>query len=603
MKKQTTKDKENLPSSLPKPESKKEPEEEPKEITLEYKLHELPSSQHKAGLAGLYLIIDWLDKQNINKDLIKKIEISETSLKVTLTKQDLKDLFDEIYKLEIVETETTLYVYFEELKKKKIDRKTKEEIEPHSTDLRDGTNYYIYHNKLPKIKVDSNKNEIEPDDEEIIQSKRDFPSGSIIKGNDNSKEQPWLKIWREAQWLLRGDRQRLIYKNSNKEVELIWGNFSKDKKENDLSKVLFLSAQNNNAEKVDFKETNKNKFLLHFWVFAAQPYTYWTQRKDKDKYKTDEHGFIIAVPDIAKLESFNFIFNELIKNQDNEIKKYPIKRPEQAVVYLPSLAGLQLLKNIHNALKKKINSNYSDVVHGIDLFHYDYEWKKGKPKKNRASIFKGFIRIKPNIDLENKAINIKKLYRNFFFQKQLLQNLFEGKDELYDFYNLFCNREYEYFFNHWDGEFKPDAKLYFEEKENKFKGEQKMSEEDKIPKTIELLVYQIIKTYVYSKLESKHQIIWNKDKKVLWSKQMNAPANEDAYKSKSKIAKEAFLAMRSRKDKDDFITYFTSTICSVSQHLGGEGYNVLAESLYNKKEDLGWEKIRALSMLALSANS
>jgi len=341
---------------------------------------------------------------------------------------------------------------------------------------------------------------------------------------------------------------------------------------------------------------------LHFWIFVAQPYAYWTQRKDKNKYKTDEHGFIIAIPDIAKLESFIFIFSDLIQNQDKEIKKYPIKRPEQAVVYLPSLAGLLLLKNIHDILRRKINANYSDVVYGIDLFHYDFEWKSGKAKKNRASIFKGYTRIKPNIDLENKSVGIKRLYKNFFFQKQLLQNLFEGRDELYNFYNLFSTREYEYFFNYWEGEFKPDAKMYFDEKE--IKGEQDMSEEEKIPKTIEPLVHQIIRTYVSTKLETKFQttLVWDKEKKVYWSKSRNAPANEDDYKNKSKIAKEAFLAIRSRKDKDDFITYFTSTICSVSQRLGEEGYTVLAESLYNKNESVGWEKIRALSMLALSAN-
>jgi CRISPR-associated protein Cmx8 len=220
------------------------------------------------------------------------------------------------------------------------------------------------------------------------------------------------------------------------------------------------------------------------------------------------------------------------------------------------LAGLLLLKNIHDILRRKINANYSDVVYGIDLFHYDYEWKRGKATKNRASIFKGYSRIKPNIDLENKATSIRKLYKNFFFQKQLLQNLFEERDDLYNFYNLLSTREYEYFFNHWEGEFKPDAKKYFEEKEIKFKGEQKMSEDEKVPKTIEPLVHQIIRTYVFSRMESKYQLVWDKNKKILWSKAKNAPADDKDYDNKSKIAKDAFLAIRSRKDKDDFYYLF-----------------------------------------------
>ncbi|HNE56602.1 MAG TPA: type I-MYXAN CRISPR-associated protein Cmx8, partial [Leptospiraceae bacterium] len=611
--------------------------EEVKEITLEYKLHDLPSSQHKAGLAGLYLVIKWLNEQGESgKDILGKTEISETGLKVTLTKNDVKDLFDEIYKSEDVEIisksepkkgdfqtfekieKTIFYFYETEAKSKRKDKETNVILEPtkeiikKEKDKRTGNikdvKYYIYLDKFQEKKQDEEEEEIEPIKEEEFEDtityykyKMNFPKGSVLKGYDKTPDSSWIKLWREAQWLLKGDRQRLIYENPYKEVEIIWEKFTKDKKENDLSKVLFLSAQNNNAEKVDFKEINKNKFLLHFWVFVAQPYAYWTQRKDKKKYKTDEHGFIFAVPDISKLESFIFIFNDLIQSQDNEIKEYPIKRPEQAVVYLPGLAGLLLLKSIHDILKRKLNSNYSDVVHGVDLFHYDFEWKSGKAKKNRASIFKGYTRIKPDIEFENKAAGIKKLYKNFFFQKQMLQNLFEQRDELYNFYNLFSTREYEYFFKYWDGEFKPDAKTYFEEK--KIKGEQEMSDDGKIPKTIEPLVHQIVRTYVYSKMESKYQLVWDKDKKLLWSKAKNAPADDKDYENKSKIAKDAFLAIRSRKDKDDFITYFTSTICSVSQYLGEEGYTLLAGSLYNENEALGWEKIRALSMLALSANS
>ncbi|EMY79324.1 hypothetical protein LEP1GSC060_2315 [Leptospira weilii serovar Ranarum str. ICFT] len=626
MKKQIASDKEKLPLTQ-NSKSKKESLEKIEEITLEYKLHELPSSQHKAGLAGLYLIIDWLDKQDINKDLIKKTEISETGLKVTLTKKDVKDLFDEIYKLEDVEImngtkpkkgefqsfekieKTTFYFYEVETKSKRKDKKTNDILEPNNEIVKKEKNkktgklkdvkYYIYIDKFPEKKLDKDEEEIEPIHEEEIEDtityykyNITYPMGSFIKSYDQSSESSWTKLWREAQWLLKGDRQRLIYENPNSEIEIIWEKFTKDKKENNLSKVLFLSAQNSNAEKVDFKETNKSKFLLHFWVFISQPYAYWTQRKEKDKYKTDEHGFVITIPDIAKLESFIFIFNDLIQNQDKEIKKYPIKRPDQAVVYLPGLAGLLLLKNIHDTLKKKIHSNFSDVVFGIDLFHYDYEWKNGKAKKNRASIFKGYTRIKPDIEFENKAANIKKLYNNFFFQEQLLQNLFDIREQLEGFYNLFCTREYEYFFQYGKGFFKTDAITYF--KEIKIKGEQDMSEEEKIPKDINELIYQIIYTYVRTKLKTKFNQEWGDTFK-----------EGTAQKNRNKIAAEAFLSIRSIKAKDDFITYFTSTICSVSQRLGEDGYTTLAQALYDEKSESvpGWEKIRVLAMLALSANS
>ena len=612
--------------------SNSEVKEEVKEISLEYKLLDLPSSQHKAGLAGLYMMIDWLDKQDINKDLIKRTEITETGLKVILTKRDLKDLFDEIYKpilIDIVSKsepkgleyttferreKTTFYYYEVELKKPKKELKPIREIVREILDNKTGKvkkiNSYIYEEKLQE-KKEVDDEEIEPIREEEIEDivtfytyKKDYPLGSFIYALDSSTDKVWVKIWREMQWLLRGFKQqepfksRIDNKDFCKDANDFWDVLIKENQMNDLSKVLFLSAQNNNAENVNFKEITKNKLLLHFWMFVAQPYAYWTQRKDKNKYKTDEHGFIIAIPDIANLNSFIIIFKDLIQNLENKIRNYPIKRPEQAVVYLPGLAGLLLLKNIHDIMRKKINFNYSEVVYGVDLFHYDYEWKAGKAKKNRASIYKGYTRIKPNTILEDRATGIKKLYRNFFFQKQLLQNIFDEKDDMYNFYNLFSSREYEYFFNHWEGEFKPDAVMYFDQL--KIIGEQlKMLEENekqKTPKSLELLIYSIIQSYVYGKLKSKHQLEWDNSMK-------GNERGKDYSDKKEKIAKDAFLAIRSRKDKDDFITYFTSTICSVSQRLGEDGFKVLVDALYNSTEEVGWEKVRALSMLALSANS
>jgi CRISPR-associated protein Cmx8 len=637
MKKKTPAKKKNISKEKPKKDTivsakgKVKKEEEPKEITLEYKLHELPSSQHKAGLAGLYLVIDWLDKQDINKELIQRTEISETGLRVTLTKKDVKDLFDEIYKLVDVERitksepkkgnfesfeklERTIFYFYEvESKSKRKDKETKKDIAPlrevikSEIDKKTGkakeVKYYIYEEKFPEIQLNDEEEEIEPIRQEEIEDtviyykfNMSYPNGSFIKSRDNSNEGLWISLWRESQWIIKGDRQRLIYENPQSEAESFWEKVVSNKQENDLSKVVFLSAQSNNAEKVDFKERTINKFLLHFYGFASQPYAYWT--KEKIKFKTEEHGFIFAVPDIVKLKSFVNIFNSL--NRENDLIQYP-KRPLEGVVFTPSVAGLLLLKNIRDVLTKKINSDYMDVVSGIDLFHYDYVWNKGKPKTNRASLFKGYTRVKPDFFLESKIAYYNKIYHNYFFKKLLLENTLRGKYELSSIYNLFCTMDYKYFFNYWEGEFKPDAKTYFEE--IKIKGEQEMKVEEKIPKAIESLVYQIVQTYVFSKLESKYQIIWDQERKTLWSKSNNAPANDDDYKNKGKIAKDAFLAIRSRKDREDFITYFTSTICSVPHRLGEEGYKVLVESLYNKNEELGWEKVRALSMLALSANS
>jgi len=623
-------------------------QEEISEIELSYILSELPSSQHKAGLAGLYLVIEWLKDQEINTGLFDRTAISESGLNVKLTKQDVRDLFNEIYKpikVEIISKNepakgieyktfekidiSNFYYYEIESRSIKKDKITKEPIKPlnellkEERDLKTGktktVKYYIYEEEL-KEKKESDGEEIEPLREEQREGKitsfvyeKEYPLGSFLSDADKSQEGAWIKLWREMHWLLKGDRQRLGYANrSNKKIynddaDKIWDKLISKKQNDDLSKVVFLGAQDMNAEMINFTEVAKTKFLLHFSLFVAQPYALWIEKKEKkDKYKIDEHGFTVAFPDILLFRSFIEVYKQEIKNRRENIRPYPIKRPDQAVIYLLKIAGLQFLKNLHDILKNKIGTNFTDIVYGIDLFHYDYEWKNGKTQKNRPSKFKGYSRIQPDIILEDEIMRLRQHFNNYFFQKQIIENVLSKKEPLSDFYELFRKYSYEYFFKYGNGNFKTDAIKYFNEE--KIKGAN-MTEiiikEEKISKTIEMLVYQIIQTYVFSKLDGKYGIIWDKEKKTLWSKRRNAPANEDDYKDKNKIAKEAFLAIRGRKDKADFITYFTSTICSVSQRLGEDGYLNLVQSLYEEKPgiELGWEKIRALSMLALSANS
>ena len=64
---------------------------------------------------------------------------------------------------------------------------------------------------------------------------------------------------------------------------------------------------------------------------------------------------------------------------------------------------------------------------------------------------------------------------------------------------------------------------------------------------------------------------------------------------KGKLARDAFLAIRSRTGQD-FIDYFASTLCSVSQNMNEHDFTALTKALL---EDT--DKVRTLTMLALSA--
>ena len=90
-------------------------------------------------------------------------------------------------------------------------------------------------------------------------------------------------------------------------------------------------------------------------------------------------------------------------------------------------------------------------------------------------------------------------------------------------------------------------------------------------------VFYVIKDYVNRRARDK------KDREI--------------SEAKEKVAKDAFLAMRSRRD-EDFVEYFTGSICSVPHHLPEEEYLAVSEALIEAPET-----VKNLAMLALSAHS
>jgi CRISPR-associated protein Cmx8 len=77
---------------------------------------------------------------------------------------------------------------------------------------------------------------------------------------------------------------------------------------------------------------------------------------------------------------------------------------------------------------------------------------------------------------------------------------------------------------------------------------------------------------------------------------VNAP---QAYReARERVCEDAFLAMRACRSRQDFVAYFTGTICAAPQFLPAEEFRGIAAALLADEDR--WEEIRALSMLALS---
>lgn len=122
-----------------------------------------------------------------------------------------------------------------------------------------------------------------------------------------------------------------------------------------------------------------------------------------------------------------------------------------------------------------------------------------------------------------------------------------------------------------------------------------MSDRD-LDDQLALRVYRLIQTYVNLRTEEKS------GKKFKDFKDDRDQANRIRYpdeyrEARGKVCSNAFLALRSRRDQD-FIDYFTGTICSVPQFLPEADFLMVSQAL-----TADWPRVKTLAMLALSAHS
>ncbi|MBY0451045.1 MAG: hypothetical protein K2X01_10520 [Cyanobacteria bacterium] len=96
-----------------------------------------------------------------------------------------------------------------------------------------------------------------------------------------------------------------------------------------------------------------------------------------------------------------------------------------------------------------------------------------------------------------------------------------------------------------------------------------------------ILIHDLIKGYIIRTTEEK----------------TNKENSQKYWDKREKTCLNAFYRLRACKNREDFLVYFTGTLCSVPQFIREEEYQVIAEYLTGKEN---WEDVKSLSMLALS---
>jgi CRISPR-associated protein Cmx8 len=117
-------------------------------------------------------------------------------------------------------------------------------------------------------------------------------------------------------------------------------------------------------------------------------------------------------------------------------------------------------------------------------------------------------------------------------------------------------------------------------------------------------VYKLVQAYVFRKTDSKSGIKWDdfKDRKVKdpRTNRERIDVPQRYREARERVCTDAFLRFRACHAKEDFVSYFTGTICSVPHYLPEAEYQFVADAILS---DVRWEEVKALAMLALSSFS
>lgn len=549
-------------------------------LTLDYQLAELPSSQHRAGLAGLVLLVQWLERQPEFQDRVNQgaicqiIRLDDRGATLELNQAGVEALFDEIYAASVEEQE----------RPQPLKNKQKEIIPPLREEERQETD--------AKGKQKTKKVYIYP----VVIPRGSFLVDPSYDQSSDGKNGHWVKLWRDMVWqILRGvpaTRKPFEARSEGKYAEdavNVWKQLIQPAEFTvDLPSTYYLGAQANNAENVPFKDRARFQFLLHFWLFAAQIYV---PAVVDNEGKRNFVGYALAIPDVAYLQWFCEEIPGILSDRSPELSGY---RPRDAIVDLAVESALDLMKRLRDRLTQTTGEqSISSTVFGIDVIHTE---KQG----NNIRVL-SVTRLDPEEAMLDGYAQIRGHYWSPLFRRQCLLNLVNHQPWYTGFDALLCTLPYEQSIenDYFRRDVREKLKALVEEENQMDEITTTNSSTSNNSASVELMVFRLVSNYVNRKLKTKYDLEWKAEWKGLKNDELNQRAEYKKYaEMKAKVAKSAFLDIRSRTEQMDFVNYFVSSLCSVPQHMKSEDFVDLTKALYQETD-----KIRTLTLLALSANS
>ena len=563
----------------------------PEVVTITYDLFDLPTAQHKAGLAGLLLQIDHMSGQGPKPLIPRIVGRTPTSATIEFTAETIQALMDGLYdaRVGIVRVKSK----WANAKEAKPSEEVEEEVEEKGADGQ---------RKKKKVRV------------RYFFYEQVQPAGHVLKrylpAMDPQKD--WLKLWRDMLWAIpRGNpqsRQPFEQRTGGgpcKEGATAWADLQKVAAQRGknayhtapVAGSLWLGAQAANAEGVAFEGRAEQTLLLHFWPLVVQVFVPAVLKVERGEGKVDVKsefvGYVLAIPEVVDLGLFLEYYTTMLGSLGTEHRGF---RPAAAVIDLPEEAALSSLSRLGTQ-----KAEGSEVRYAIGSVEYLHQIKLGNNIKTQAA---GRVALRPHLKEDYDHIVAyergRPRYGNPLFRRGLMRALLDDGLRPSQWYRPFGD-----LFAEWEATlfvptdappklswFWVDARKQLRSVEDRVKNaapDAQLDEDDILAATVNRLV----RSYLDARLK--------KDGGYDFAKYREAKKTPpEAAEARRKLAEQKFLELRSRREQA-FVDHFTNTFFSVGQYLGHKPapkmFERVAKALFARPDDM-----KTLTLMALSAN-
>lgn len=547
-------------------------------VAVSWSLPDLPTSLHKAGLAGLLCYVKRMP-EFAAQDAVPIIEAaSPLELRIRFTEESLQALMDSVYAGE---------KRLEESKTKWKNGDLKEERSEPSRlgDDKPPVKVWVYEVDRPKADL-------------------------MVHWRHGNPEDQWVVLWRKAmRGVLRESRAAEIYTRTTKGE-------SPTKKSKDLNRLwkdmvsaasgrrpisgavpvsMYIGAEETSSERVDFKGEVQHNLLLHFWPFVSPIFVPRTLLREHGQWRIDTRGgYIVAVAEVGSVTEFAEMIDSYWRRQAVSSAD---GRPRDCVIDVAVEGGMAFLYSLMmDRLQNMDDGDFFDTVPQVDLYHLQ------KRRYGVRILVSDSIRVSAGTLRRYERVADSR--RDVLFRRLLMRNLLDGlpwharaAETLFTRYSagLFVHSENSPGFAH---SFGRAAREQFKR--------ERSSMDDRL--SLAGKVFDIVGEFVTSRAEKRSGITRDQfpktdDGRTDWTSRDSR--FREYLEAREKVAADAFLAIRGR-NPDEFVEYFVGSICAVPQFMGAkgvqpkEGFMEIAQALHDSEERR--MEMKNLTMLALSAH-